>query len=55
MPQKKQQKSTLASKLVLGVTVYRIEERRLVGRWATMPGNTSIAEETLTWLGELEE
>ncbi len=45
--------------LVRGVNVYRIETSsagpRLVGRWASMPGNGALQSETLTFLKQMEE
>jgi hypothetical protein len=42
--------------LVRGVNVYKVEPGpRLVGRWATLPGNGYLQTETLTFLKELEE
>jgi hypothetical protein len=42
--------------LVRGVNTYRIEPGpRLVGRWATVPGDGTIRSETLTFLKKLEQ
>lgn len=39
-----------------GVNVYRIEsQKKLVGRWASLPGNGQVATETLAWLKEIAE
>lgn len=37
-------------KEMLGVTVYTIREKRLTGRWISMPGSGVAADETLTYL-----
>jgi hypothetical protein len=45
--------------VVRGVNMYRIETGsngpRLVGRWATMPGNGALQNETLTFLKQMDE
>lgn len=42
--------------VVRGVNLYRIESGpRLVGRWATMPGDGTVRTETLTFLKKMEE
>lgn len=45
--------------VVRGVNMYRIETAsngpRLVGRWASMPGNGALQSETLTFLKQLDE
>lgn len=42
--------------LVRGVNVYKVEPGpRLVGRWATLPGNGYLQTETLTFLKGLDE
>jgi hypothetical protein len=42
--------------LIRGVNTYRIETGpRLVGRWATVPGDGTIRTETLTFLKKLEQ
>ena len=42
--------------LVRGVNTYKIEPGpRLVGRWATLPGNGNLQNETLTFLKNIED
>lgn len=42
--------------LVRGINTYKIEPGpRLVGRWATLPGNGALQSETLTFLKNIEE
>jgi hypothetical protein len=42
--------------VVRGVNLYRIESGpRLVGRWATMPGDGTLRTETLTFLKKMDE
>ena len=38
-----------------GVNVYRIESKKLTGRWASMPGTGALQTEVLTWLKDVEE
>jgi hypothetical protein len=45
-----------AKGMVRGVNMYRIETGpRLVGRWATLPGNGMLQSETLTFLKTMDE
>jgi hypothetical protein len=42
--------------MVRGVNMYRVESGpRLVGRWATLPGNGLLQSETLTFLKGMDE
>ncbi|MBI3411755.1 MAG: hypothetical protein HY040_25775 [Planctomycetes bacterium] len=42
--------------LIRGVNMYRIEPGpRLIGRWATLPGNGMLQSENLTFLKKLED
>lgn len=46
-------------KVVRGVNVYRVdgtkERPKLVGRWATIPGNGTVQSETLTFIKGMEK
>lgn len=39
--------------IVKGVNVYRIDGKKLSGRWATIPGPGALQSETLEWLKAL--
>lgn len=41
--------------VVRGVTTYRIEAKKLTGRWVSLPGGGQPASETLTWLKDVED
>lgn len=38
---------------VQGVTLYRVDGKRLVGRWVASPGDGEAQSETLQWLGRV--
>ena len=46
---------TESGKMFRGVTVYAIKGRTLRGHWATLPGPGRVHDETMTWLGDIEE
>lgn len=46
---------TDSGKMFRGVTVYQVKGRTLRGQWATLPGPGRLHEETMTWMGGLEE